>query len=240
MENKFKERIEFLRDGRKPNTWGGDIGWTRGIIDTVFRFGKAPGPEALTRLAMIERVCLNWLLTGEGAPYAVFPPPHWDNMRLGEYVSYYLFASDGGLQLPLVQVCRQPMQLPIVQVYSGLPVDFSDVLDYLHRVRQPLYYAPDHPQVSELRKGLASNRVLLGDDEKEGLLPEPDIYRDICEKLPYLALQEHNGSYLINPKPPEPAQERDWVWSLRALDDDTRQHVMALVKRLGEKNGQKD
>jgi len=230
----FIERMHLLAGDKKPNPWASRLGWDRGLISRVFTGKQLPGPEALMQLAIIERVCLNWLLTGIGSPYQVLPPPHWENLLLGESVNYYLFASDGGLQLPLVQICRHPMQFPIVQVYSGLPVDFADVLDYLHRVRQPLYYAPDHPQVSELRKGWASNRVLLGDDEKEGLLPEPDIYRDICEKLPYLALQEHNGSYLINPKAPEPAPERDWVWALRELDDEARQLVLALVKRLGK------
>lgn len=229
------DRLRQIMHIDQEYTWGRSVGWNKGAVERVFKQGQMPGTRELMSLAKIERVCLGWLLFGESAPYAVMPPPHWGDLRLGPDVSYYLFASNGGLQLPLVQICRQPMQLPIVQVYSGLPVDFSDVLDYLHRVRQPLYYAPDHPQVSELRKGWASNRVLLGDDENEGVLPEPDIYRDICEKLPYLALQEHNGSYLINPKAPEPAPERDWVWALRELDDEARQLVLALVKRLGEK-----
>lgn len=181
---------------------------------------------------MAERVNLTWLLTGEGAPYEVLPPPHWDRLALGPQVSYYLFASDGGLQLPLVQVNRPLGHYPTVQVYSGLPVDFGDCLEYLHRTRQPLYFAPDHPQVAELRKGWGSNRLLLGDDEQPGLLPEPDIYRDICEKLPRLSLQEHNGSYLINPQPVAPEPERDWVWALRGLDAETQRLVLELVKRL--------
>ncbi|GEM_PF-3008861 len=192
-------------------------------------------PKALIHLALAERVNLSWLLTGEGAPYEVLPPPHWDRLALGPQVSYYLFASNGGLQLPLVQVNRPLAQFPTVQVYSGLPVGFADCLEYPHRTRQPLYFAPDHPQVAELRKGWGSNRLLLGDDEQPGLLPEPTVYIDLSAKLPLMPLQAHNGSYLVNPQPVVPDAEREWLWALRGLDKEVQ--GLALVKRLGGGEG---
>lgn len=195
-----------------------------------------PSAEYLASMSKIDRVNIGWLLTGVGAPYEVLPPPHWDTLALGREVSYYLFATDGGLQLPLVQVCRPVGAYPQVQVFSGLPVDFADVLDYLHRSRQPLYFAPDHPKIGELRRGWGSNRLLLGDDDNTGLLPEPSIYIDLSPKLPDLTLREANGSYLINPNPTPPEPEREWVWKLRGLDEDTRRLVLELVTRL-EKRG---
>lgn len=136
----------FLTDGKKSTPWASRFGWNKSLISLVFNGKQLPGPESLTQLANAERVCLNWLLTGVGAPYQITPPPHWSDLIVGPHASYYLFASDGGLQLPLVRVIHHALQIPLVTVYSGLPVDFADVLDYLHRVRQPLYYAPDHPQ----------------------------------------------------------------------------------------------
>lgn len=237
MNDNFKERFVFLLDGRQHHTWGMMIGLTKGVIDTSYRLGRIPGPESLTQLALVERVNLTWLLSGEGAPYEVSPAPHWDRLPLGPEVSYYLFASDGGLQLPLVQVCRNVGSYPTIRVYSGLPVDFVDSLEYLHRTRQPLYYAPDHPKVAEVRKGWGSNRLLLGDEDQPGLLPEPDIYRDIAEKLPRLVLQEHNGTYLVNPEPSKTDDEREWIWALRSMKKDDQALLLALAKRLG---GEKD
>lgn len=233
-EKDFVDRMVLLTEGKKPNPWASRFGWNRGLISLVFNGKQLPGPEALASLAQAERVNLSWLLTGEGAPYEVLPPPHWDRLALGSEVSYYLFASDGGLQLPLVQVTRPSTHFPIVQVYSGLPADFADSLDYLHRTRQPLYFAPDHPQVAELRKGWGSNRLLLGDDEQPGLLPEPTVYIDLSAKLPIMPLQAHNGSYLVNPPPVIPDTERDWLWALRGLDKEAQGLVLALVKRLGK------
>lgn len=233
----LRERIDLILDGRQPYPWGLSIGWTRGVIDAVFRRNQVPGPEFLAKLALAERASLSWLLCGAGPPYQVLPAPHWDRLPLGPEVSYYLFASDGGLQLPLVQVCRNVGSYPTIRVYSGLPVDFVDSLEYLHRTRQPLYYAPDHPKVAEVRKGWGSNRLLLGDEDQPGLLPEPDIYRDITEKLPRLVLQEHNGTYLVNPEPSKTDDEREWIWALRSMKKDDQALLLALVKRLG---GEKD
>lgn len=176
-------------------------------------------------MSTIDRVNIGWLLTGVGAPYEVLPPPHWDRLALGREVTYYLFASNGGLQLPLVQVCRSVGAYPQVRVYSGLPVDFADILEYLHRSHQPLYFAPDHPKLVDLRRGWGSNRLLLGDENSDGILPEPSVYIDLSPKLPELTPE---------PTPQEP--EREWVWKLRGLDEDTRRLVLELVKRL-EKRG---
>ena len=222
-----------LTNGEKPNPWAARFGWDRGLISRVFNGKQLPGPEALAQLALAERVNIGWLLTNIGSPYQVSPAPHWDRLPLGPEVSYYLFASNGGLQLPLVQVCRSLESYPAIRVYSGLPADFMDALEYLHRTRQPLYYAPDHPQVAEVRKGWGSNRLLLGDEDHPGLLPEPDIYRDITEKLPRIGLQEHNGTYLVNPEPAKTDAEREWIWALRSMNKDDQALMLALVKRLG-------
>lgn len=224
----------FLASGEKPHPWASRFGWHKSLISLVFNGKQLPGPKDLISLNQIERVNLAWLLNGTGAPYEVLPPPHWGDLELGPEVSYYLFSCNGGLQLPLVQVSRHVGHYPLVQVYSGLPVDFFDVLERLHHVRQPLYFAPDHPQVNALRKGWASNRILLGDDDQPGLLPEPSIYIDLSGKLPDLHLEDGSTSYLVNPKSTLPDPEREWVWALRGLNAEDQRLAVDLVRRLAK------
>ncbi|MCP5197334.1 MAG: hypothetical protein H6974_11190 [Gammaproteobacteria bacterium] len=182
---------------------------TRGMVDAVFRRGQVPGPEFLTGLAQAERVNLSWLLMGEGAPYQVSPPPDWRTLPLGKQTLYFLFGGDFGLRLPLVQV-QDTHPVSFVTVYSGLPTDFRDILDYLARKRQPLYIAPDGLEVDDLRLGRASNRVVAK------LLQETrevDIGHLLqTESLHGLSIQPSADAYT--------AEEQDLIWTLRELSEE--------------------
>ena len=67
--------MKFLAGDTRPQPWAARFGWDRGMTHRVFSGKQLPSPEALTQLAIAERVNLIWLLTGDGEPYAVFPIP---------------------------------------------------------------------------------------------------------------------------------------------------------------------
>ena len=64
----FEERLGFLIKDRKKTPWGKSLGFTSPSITAMFN-GHIPGPEFLHAIRRAENVNLNWLLTGEGAPY---------------------------------------------------------------------------------------------------------------------------------------------------------------------------
>ncbi|HDY7894727.1 TPA: transcriptional regulator [Vibrio vulnificus] len=66
----FKDRLTFLIKDRKKTPWGKELGFTSPSITAMFN-GHVPGPEFLQAIRRAENVNLNWLLTGEGAPYIV-------------------------------------------------------------------------------------------------------------------------------------------------------------------------
>jgi hypothetical protein len=65
-------RTELLLAGRDKHPWGKRIGLSGRMVTRLFNFGEIPGPEYLIAIAKAENVCLNWLLTGAGAPYIVY------------------------------------------------------------------------------------------------------------------------------------------------------------------------
>lgn len=66
----FPERLRLLLGPRRQYAWGNFIGATRGSINRMFK-GDIPGWEILLAIHDIERVNLNWLLTGDEHPYNV-------------------------------------------------------------------------------------------------------------------------------------------------------------------------
>ena len=66
----FLDRIQKIAAGRKLTPWLTGIGWIANDV-TRIKSGVVPGSTKLQQLAEAEWVNLNWLLTGQGAPYAV-------------------------------------------------------------------------------------------------------------------------------------------------------------------------
>lgn len=66
----FEERLNCVLQDRKQTPWGQGLGFTSTSISSMFK-GHTPGPEFLHAIRRAENVNLNWLLTGEGAPYIV-------------------------------------------------------------------------------------------------------------------------------------------------------------------------
>ncbi|MCJ0817976.1 helix-turn-helix domain-containing protein [Vibrio vulnificus] len=71
MDLSFDERLNFVLKDRKQTPWGKSLGFTGASISHIFSGGRIPGPEFLQAIRRAENVNLNWLLTGEGAPYIV-------------------------------------------------------------------------------------------------------------------------------------------------------------------------
>lgn len=225
MKN-FIDRLSFLAGGTKPHPWGTRLGWDRGLISRTFTGKQLPGPEALAQLATIERVNLTWLLTGEGAPYAVEAPPLAVDLPL-EGNGYYLFLQGDHLCPPLVRVETGKEPRHII-VYSGASTDLMPSIRRLVWKGIDIHLAPHGPEVERLRLGQASNASLfnhgLGMLERElQILNAQNLgvklqLGDDCRN--YLQQLENNDAELT------------WVLTLRELDEKRRSILLGLAHDL--------
>ena len=71
MSNKeFLERISFILGGRKKHPWGHALGIRSTRITQMF-LGQVPTADALEIIHRAEGVSIDWLLTGDAAPFCV-------------------------------------------------------------------------------------------------------------------------------------------------------------------------
>lgn len=70
FESEAAERFRALLLDRKAHPFGSSVQLNKSMVTRMTR-GSLPDPEYLVPLLRIERVSMNWLLTGEGAPYTV-------------------------------------------------------------------------------------------------------------------------------------------------------------------------
>lgn len=214
------ERLKFLSGDEKPQPWAARVGWDRGITHRVFSGKQLPSPEALAQIAQAERVNLTWLLTGEGVPYQVLPPPlRADN---GPEWHYYLFAGPEGVQAPLVRVGPKLH----VAVYNGTPADLGRVVDYLMWKDQPVYIAPESASVAGLRLGMVGNRELLEMLIGEMAVIDPAMWRSV------LRVEDRPAAYLEGPVADGCPRERDWLMLLRELPEERRDVLLSLARWL--------
>ena len=68
MENNFKNRLEWLLNGRKIHRWGTRIGLTKTVI-TRMNQGVLPGADRLKPIVKAENASLTWLICGRGEKY---------------------------------------------------------------------------------------------------------------------------------------------------------------------------
>ncbi|MBD0786707.1 transcriptional regulator [Vibrio sp. Y2-5] len=92
----FEERLNYVLQDRKQTPWGQSLGFTSTSISSMFK-GHTPGPEFLQGIRRAENVNLNWLLTGEGAPYIV---EHFHSAdALSDYVCAMLHDEEWGIHI---------------------------------------------------------------------------------------------------------------------------------------------
>lgn len=193
------------------------------MISRVFAGKQLPGPEALAQLATAERVNLTWLLTGEGTPYQVLPPPIPSAVAVGSEWHYYLFAGSEGAQPPLVRVGPNLH----VAVYNGSSADLLRAVDYLAWKDQPIYIAPESDSVAGLRLGMVGNRVLIDALQGELSAIDPAMWRAL-PRMDDRSMTAVEGAVSAGC----PA-ERDWLMLLRELPEDRREALLNLARWLG-------
>lgn len=215
--------MHLLAGDMKPNPWASRFGWDRGLISRVFSGKQLPGPEALAQLAQAERVNLNWLLTGDGVPYQVLPPPLPNATAVGPEWHYYLFAGPEVVQAPLVRVGPEMR----ATVYNGTPADLGRVVDYLAWKDQPVYIAPESASVAGLRLGMVGNRELLERLTGEMAVIDPATWRSSPR------VGDQTAAYLDGKQLADGCPcERDWLMLLRELPEDRREVLLTVARWL--------
>jgi len=66
----FLERINFILGGRKKHPWGHALGIRSTRVTRMF-LGQVPTADALEIIHRAEGVSIDWLLTGDAAPFCV-------------------------------------------------------------------------------------------------------------------------------------------------------------------------
>lgn len=230
--------MRLLAGDVKPNPWASRFCWDRGLISRVFAGKQLPGPEALAQLAAAERVNLTWLLTGEGPPYQVNPPPDPQDLVLGPDVSYYLFDRPDGIQPPLVCMRRdlssptdEDAPLPKITVYNGNPSDLMRAVEWLIWKGKLIQIVEDNNgDVARLRAGLASNKVLI--NAGRGLLEQPSIIMPIPRMVVTALVEETHNGYLAGVQSTLDAQEREWIMLRRELTPAQREALLLILRGL--------
>lgn len=231
--------MRLLAGDVKPNPWASRFGWDRGLISRVFAGKQLPGPEALAQLAAAERVNLTWLLTGEGPPYLVLPPPDPKELPLGPDAHYYLFDRPDGVQPPLVCVRRatpalgEPPLAPAIRVavYHGATDDLIRAVEWLLWKGQTLYLAEDNEgDVARLRAGLVGNRALI--DGGQGLLERRLSVLPMPKMVLSALVEECPNGCLAGTRSALDGQEQEWVMRLRELTAEQRAALLLIVRGL--------
>lgn len=237
MIKSVSERLRWLAGARKPQSWTSEFGWDRGLTHRVFTGKQLPGADALEHLAAAERVNLTWLLTGEGPPYQVNPPPDPQDLELEPDASYYLFDRPDGIQPPLVCMRRdlaptnENPSLPRITVYNGHPSDLMRAVEWLIWKGKLIQIVEDNNgDVARLRAGLASNRVLINDGR--GLLEQPPIIMPIPRMVVTTLVEETHNGYLAGVQSTLDAQEREWIMLRRELTPAQRDALLLILRGL--------
>lgn len=236
MNESVRERMKFVLDGRKPHLWGESIGWNRGTVDSVFRRGQIPGPRDLALLVVAERVNLTWLLTGDGPPYQVTPPPEPQYLAVDASANYYLFDRPDGLQPPLICVRNgiaasddgptQPSRH--ITVYDGAPNDLLRAVEWLAWRGRPIHIVEDGADAAaRLRSGQSGNRLLF--DEGKGLLERALPVLPMPRMAVSALVEDRRAGYWAGASTLNEI-EREWVMLYRELDDDQRAALLLIAR----------
>lgn len=230
-------RFRSLFDGKRQSEIIAIFGWDKSLLSRIWSGKQCLNAECLTDLATAERVNLTWLLTGEGPPYQVNPPPDPQDLELGPDASYYLFDRPDGIQPPLVCIRRdlaptaENAPLPKITVYNGHPSDLMRAVEWLIWKGKLIQIVEDNNgDVARLRAGLASNKVLINDGR--GLLEQPPIIMPIPRMVVTTLVEETHNGYLAGVQSTLDAQEREWIMLRRELTPAQREALLLILRGL--------
>lgn len=239
----FKERIETILEGRKLHPWGSSLGLGRGLLDGISQ-GTIPKADALAMISRAENVRIDWLITGEGAPYLVsrFPDEaealeHLEVLLEEEGWSGYV-VSDGAREALVLVLPRQIMAktgetvaAPVVEVLVGggpaLPVAAEAVLGELREV------TVEPETLAHLSNGHLGTYHLLGWREQPGLLDQARPWSSPVE-APSSPLTIDTPAL---PHPTEPAAGPDRARLLELWDSmspDEQRQALRVIAALRE------
>lgn len=229
-------RLRSLFDGKKQSEVIAIFGWDKSLLSRIWAGKQCPNAEYLADLATVERVNLTWLLTGEGPPYLVLPPPKQQDIAIGPYVEYYLFDRPDGVQPPLVCVRRappngEPHSPPRVTVHHGDLGDLMRAVEWLVWKRQIIHVVEDNDGVAaQLRAGHAGNRALF--DDGSGILERTTLILPMPRLPPSALIEETPNGYATGARSTLDDREREWVMRWRELPEPQREALLLILRAL--------
>lgn len=108
-DKEFLERINFILCGRKKHPWGHALGIRSTRITQMF-LGRVPTADALEIIHRAEGVSIDWLLTGDAAPFCVRHLTDQDGVALlrkqNGAEQYYLLTTPALTRIPALVLTR--------------------------------------------------------------------------------------------------------------------------------------
>lgn len=232
----FQSRLAWIIGARDKHPWGRALGLSGTRITTMFR-GQIPTADALLRIHAAERCNLDWLLTGEGAPFLVSGADDaataaaLDAEPITERWRAYLVRAPG--PDPGAVLCAWPARAAFAD--DAEPATFTGLRIYAHggpltlralnRVAVVLALAVSVAELASLRAGqIGPRHLLIGTDESppwiaRGVLLEADDLGRIAE-----AASAYGG------RPPD---EVRLLACYRALCPPRREALLVLLEGVG-------
>lgn len=230
----FLYRINWILGDREKHPWGRSLGLRNSRIDSIFK-GVPPQVDGLERIRRGERVNLDWLISGEGAPFVV--PIFRDDAacaaalaeRLADGGDYRLYVLASPLEAAVV------LTLPVVLDYEdGTSASFTDVLFFLPageltlaeagRWRDRHLVSVGADVLAKLRSGHMGPRDMLGSKGTRGLLERArpattaEIGRVAEEAAAYQAGPSEEGALVGHFRRLPPRQRGAVLEVVRGLD----------------------
>ena len=232
----FLYRISWILGGRDKHPWGRSIGLKNSRIDSMFR-GHVPQVDALERIRRAERVNLDWLISGEGAPYVI--PNMRDDDASSEALKDYL--QDGNDYVLYILAGRADaavvLTLPVAIDYEdGTEASFVDVvviqpagprtLEVAAKWRDRRVVPVGSDVLMRLRSGWLGPKDLLGDKANKGVLADAQpVDRDQVGQV-----AEQIGKYWAGGD----EQETLLVQRFREISPEMQTAVLTIVQGLGK------
>lgn len=177
--NNFKERIEFVLQGRKLIPWSKSLELSKGTAERIME-GQIPDPEILSLIMKIENVSVTWLLEGIGRPFL-----RTSQFTSGGYARYlkewlerggkqaYVITDKNETAIILVQPAEHEYKGKCIP-YSAIKVTRGDIGDEEKNIINcyPEIYLKqvNKEEFEQVKNGELGSFKLLGDQNNAGLL----------------------------------------------------------------------